>query len=53
MEYDMLLLRFGEITLKGRNRSRFEKVIHNHVKALMHDFPGRKSSKNTEESLLP
>ncbi|CAM4448123.1 tRNA uracil 4-sulfurtransferase ThiI [Paenibacillus phoenicis] len=39
MEYDMLLLRFGEITLKGRNRSRFEKVIHNHVKALMHDFP--------------
>ncbi|SMF08006.1 thiamine biosynthesis protein ThiI [Paenibacillus barengoltzii] len=39
MEYDMLLLRFGEITLKGRNRSRFEQVIHNHVKALMHKFP--------------
>lgn len=39
LEYDMLLLRFGEIILKGRNRSRFEKVAHKHVKALLHPFP--------------
>ncbi|MGG6309896.1 tRNA uracil 4-sulfurtransferase ThiI [Paenibacillus macerans] len=39
MEYDMLLLRFGEITIKGRNRSRFEKVAYSHVKTLLHNFP--------------
>lgn len=39
IEYDMLILRFGEITIKGRNRSRFEKVAYNHVKALLRPFP--------------
>ncbi len=39
LEYDMLLLRFGEIAIKGRNRSRFEKVAYNHVKALLHSYP--------------
>lgn len=39
LEYDMLLLRFGEIAIKGRNRSRFEKVAYRHVKALLHPFP--------------
>ncbi|GGH26555.1 tRNA uracil 4-sulfurtransferase ThiI [Paenibacillus segetis] len=38
-DYDLLLLRFGEITLKGRNRSRFEKAALSHVKALLHAFP--------------
>ncbi|WP_068782526.1 tRNA uracil 4-sulfurtransferase ThiI [Paenibacillus sp. GM2] len=40
MDYEMLLLRFGEITVKGKNRSRFEKAALSHVKALLRAFPG-------------
>lgn len=40
MHYDMLLLRFGEFTLKGKNRIRFEKAVLNHVKLLLKPFPG-------------
>ncbi|WP_410768016.1 tRNA uracil 4-sulfurtransferase ThiI [Fontibacillus sp. BL9] len=40
--YDMLLLRFGEITIKGKNRSRFEKAAVSHVKSLLLPFPAAK-----------
>lgn len=40
--YDMLLLRFGEITLKGKNRSRFEKAAVAHVKLLLKKYPAVK-----------
>lgn len=40
LDYEMLLLRFGEITVKGKNRSRFEKAALSHVKALLRAFPG-------------
>lgn len=41
IEYaDMLLLRFGEFTLKGRNRSRFEKTVFRHVKEMIKPYPG-------------
>lgn len=35
----MILLRYGEITIKGRNRSRFEKAAYEHVKAVLAPFP--------------
>lgn len=37
--YDMLLLRFGEISIKGKNRSRFEKAALSHVKVLLKNYP--------------
>lgn len=40
--YDMLLLRFGEITIKGKNRSRFEKAALSHVKVLLKKYPAVK-----------
>jgi thiamine biosynthesis protein ThiI len=40
MKYDMLLLRFGEFMLKGKNRSRFEKTIINQVRSLLKPYPG-------------
>jgi thiamine biosynthesis protein ThiI len=41
IEYaDMLLLRFGEFTLKGKNRARFEKTVLRHVKEIIKPFPG-------------
>lgn len=39
LQYDMLLLRFGEIAIKGKNRSRFENAALSHVRALLHSFP--------------
>nr|WP_238654681.1 tRNA uracil 4-sulfurtransferase ThiI [Paenibacillus piscarius] len=40
MKYaDMLLLRFGEFTLKGKNRSRFEKTVLRHVKEMVKPYP--------------
>jgi thiamine biosynthesis protein ThiI len=33
-----ILVRYGELTLKGRNRSRFEKTIMNHIKRLLKPY---------------
>lgn len=41
-KYDYLLLRFGEVTLKGRNRARFEKAAVEHVRALLRPYPDAK-----------
>ncbi|WP_397386767.1 tRNA uracil 4-sulfurtransferase ThiI [Paenibacillus sp. MMS20-IR301] len=35
----MLLLRFGEFILKGKNRSRFERTVFRHVKAMVKPYP--------------
>ena len=40
MKYDMLLLRFGEFTLKGKNRRRFEKSMKEHVISKLIAYPG-------------
>lgn len=34
-----LILRMGEITLKGKNRGRFEKVIAEHVREILRPYP--------------
>ncbi|OAB43138.1 tRNA uracil 4-sulfurtransferase ThiI [Paenibacillus antarcticus] len=39
MIYDMLLLRFGEFILKGKNRRRFENSVFLHVKSVLEPFP--------------
>jgi thiamine biosynthesis protein ThiI len=36
---DMLLLRFGEFILKGKNRARFEKTVLRHVKEMIKPYP--------------
>ncbi|CAJ1314258.1 tRNA uracil 4-sulfurtransferase ThiI [Paenibacillus nuruki] len=36
---DRLILRLGEMTLKGKNRSRFEKTISEHVRAVLRPYP--------------
>ncbi len=40
MTYDLLLLRFGEMAIKGKNRRRFEKAAMNHIEALLELYPG-------------
>lgn len=39
LDYEMLLLRFGEITVKGKNRAKFEKAALAHVRSLLRFFP--------------
>ena len=39
LKYDMLLLRFGEFTLKGKNRNRFEKSVLTHVRSVLASYP--------------
>ncbi|GAB6929589.1 tRNA 4-thiouridine(8) synthase ThiI [Paenibacillus sp. JCM 10914] len=39
MNYDMLLLRFGEFTLKGKNRNRFEKSVLQHIRSVLKPYP--------------
>lgn len=40
MTFDHILIRFGEITVKGRNRSRFEAEMLKQVKHALRSFPG-------------
>ncbi|WP_106768336.1 tRNA uracil 4-sulfurtransferase ThiI [Paenibacillus faecalis] len=42
MKYDMLLLRFGEITLKGKNRNHFERSVLMHVTSALKTYPKAK-----------
>ncbi|MHA0855818.1 tRNA uracil 4-sulfurtransferase ThiI [Paenibacillus sp. CMAA1364] len=37
--YDMLLIRFGEFMLKGKNRRRFEKSVLLHIKSVLIPYP--------------
>ncbi|KIL34624.1 thiamine biosynthesis protein ThiI [Cohnella kolymensis] len=39
MKYDLLLVRFGEITIKGRNRGRFENMLFQQIKSALRAFP--------------
>lgn len=39
MNYDLVLVRFGEITIKGRNRNRFEKMLLGQMKTALTAFP--------------
>jgi len=39
MTYDLILVRFGEITIKGRNRNRFEKMQLDQIRSVLSAFP--------------
>lgn len=40
MKYDVLIIRYGEIALKGRNRATFENLLVKHTKRLLADLSG-------------
>ena len=42
MQPDLILLRFGELTLKGKNRTRFEDMVISHIRNLTGDYPQMK-----------
>lgn len=39
MKYDMIMIRYGELALKGRNRDIFEKILLQRVKEALRPFP--------------
>lgn len=40
MRYDVVLLRYGELALKGKNRGQFENRLLTNVRQALADFPG-------------
>ncbi|WP_077327520.1 tRNA uracil 4-sulfurtransferase ThiI [Virgibacillus siamensis] len=42
MEYDHILIRYGEMALKGKNRKRFIIQLQNNLKSKLKEFPGVK-----------
>lgn len=40
MIYDQIVLRYGDLLMKGRNRNQFEKKMQNQVKNALRPFPG-------------
>ena len=34
----IILVRYGELTLKGKNRSEFERVLYNNIKKQLSEF---------------
>ncbi|WP_428911309.1 tRNA uracil 4-sulfurtransferase ThiI [Niallia sp. Krafla_26] len=39
MNYDRILIRYGEMSTKGRNRSKFVEKLSNSIRGALHDFP--------------
>ena len=39
MEYNQILIRYGEIALKGKNRRHFEEQLRKNIRPLLDDFP--------------
>ena len=39
MNYDRILIRYGELSTKGRNRSQFVEKLGNSIRRALHDFP--------------
>ncbi|MFD0682643.1 MULTISPECIES: tRNA uracil 4-sulfurtransferase ThiI [unclassified Paenibacillus] len=40
MKPDLVVLRLGELVLKGKNRHRFEKAVYDQVRRVLQPFPG-------------
>ncbi|WP_338449122.1 tRNA uracil 4-sulfurtransferase ThiI [Niallia oryzisoli] len=39
MNYDRILIRYGELSTKGRNRSKFIEKLANSIRGTLHEFP--------------
>ena len=40
LKYDLIILRYGELALKGRNRATFENLLVKHTKRVLRDLSG-------------
>ena len=39
MKYDRILIRYGELSTKGRNRNLFIEKLSNSIKGVLYEFP--------------
>jgi len=46
MNYDVILIRYGELALKGKNRDLFEEALVRNVKSILRSFPEIKVRRN-------
>ncbi|QDP40868.1 tRNA uracil 4-sulfurtransferase ThiI [Radiobacillus deserti] len=52
MNYDHILIRYGEMTLKRNNRKIFVNQLHENVRAKLHDFPDIKVKANRDRMYI-
>lgn len=46
MIYDKIIVRYGDLVMKGRNRNQFEKRVLQQIKRALHSFPALKYAKS-------
>ncbi|QGH35326.1 tRNA 4-thiouridine(8) synthase ThiI [Gracilibacillus salitolerans] len=52
MEYDHIVIRYGELTLKGRNRKLFTTQLANNVRQALRNFPAIKVDKKRDRMYI-
>lgn len=52
MNYDRILIRYGELSTKGRNRSKFIEKLTNSIRGALHDFPNVKIKGNRDRTYV-
>ncbi len=52
MNYDRILIRYGELSTKGRNRSKFVEKLSNSIRGVLHDFPNVKIKGNRDRTYV-
>lgn len=52
MRYDHILIRYGEMTLKGKNRADFVGKLHENVRTALKDFPDLKIKKTRDRMFI-
>jgi len=52
MNYDRILIRYGELSTKGRNRKHFIDRLRRNIKSILRDFPNVKIESNRERMFV-
>ena len=52
MNYDHILIRYGEISTKGKNRKRFVDQLKENIKLVLHEFPALVYSSNRDRMYI-
>jgi thiamine biosynthesis protein ThiI len=52
MNYDHILIRYGEISTKGKNRKRFVDQLKENIKLVLHEFPALGYSSNRDRMYI-
>jgi thiamine biosynthesis protein ThiI len=52
MKYDRILIRYGELSTKGRNRNLFIEKLSNSIKGVLYEFPSISIKSNRDRTYV-